>query len=279
MLLKEVITTDHAPYTLGVIERFETQASIQETFAIDDTILHQMNAGKFPFPVALHFWPTEPVVFLGMQDTRIPHFKAGVDVLKRAGYTPVIRPAGGLAVVGDPEVINFTLLFHATAKKPDIFQAYQVVVTLLNALVKPYGEAFSAGEVKTSYCPGKYDLSLHGKKIAGLAQRRVGNAIGLYVYLSIAGDQYHRGALIRDFYRQGIQGEPTKLNYPNVDPDSMANLSATIPNFATTRQFIDQLLATYQAIEGSKIEHFSLSDAALARHIEAMARRNERLHD
>lgn len=277
MLLEDYITTDHAHHTLGVIERFETQATIQETFAMDDTILHQMHAGTFPYQVVLHFWPTDPVVFLGMQDTRLPHFALGVDVLKAAGYTPIIRPAGGLAVVGDPLVINFTLLFHATKQKPDIFQAYQTVVTLLNRLLQPYHETLIPGEVETSYCPGKYDLSLHGKKIAGLAQRRVGEAIGLYVYLSLSGDQYQRGALIRRFYQQGLQGEQTKTHYPAVDPASMANLGDWVSPLRTPAAFIQALVAAYQDLTDAAVAPFTLSDQAIAPHRLAMQRRNERL--
>ncbi|MDO4679929.1 MAG: biotin/lipoate A/B protein ligase family protein [Aerococcus sp.] len=277
MLLEDYIDTNNDEYAFGVMTHFETTDTIQSTFAKDDTILHQMNTGEFPFPAALHFWPTDPVVFLGMQDTRLPYFEAGVDELEQSGYTPVVRPAGGLAVVGDPLVINFTLLFHATEQKPSINAAYQIIVDLLNALVKPYHEEFIAGEVETSYCPGKYDLSLHGKKIAGLAQRRVGDAIGLYVYLSLSGDQQKRGHLIRQFYQTGLQGEETKIHYPDVDPSSMANLSFTLPHLGTVENFSSALLATYQALDDVTLIPFQLTPEMMTPHLEAMKRRNERL--
>ena len=38
-------------------------------------------------------------------------------------------------------------------------------------------------EVETSYCPGKFDLSINGKKFAGLAQSRIKNGIALYLGL------------------------------------------------------------------------------------------------
>lgn len=192
-------------------------------FAIDESLLHQLTQAEQT--VFLHFWELTDTVILGMTDTKTPHLLNGVSYLQEQGFTPVVRHAGGLAVVSNPGVLNISLLFnHPFASINQVYEWMQELIQ--RAFPEAQAEhAIHAFEVSDSYCPGDYDLSIQGKKFAGIAQRRFKDAICVSIYLSVNGDQHQRGQLIRSFYDHSIKEEETRWHFPTVNPDSMQNLS------------------------------------------------------
>ncbi len=76
-----------------------------------------------------------------------------------------------------------------------------------------------AYEIADSYCPGTYDLSIDGKKIAGTAQRRIKDGVAVMMYLSINGDQPARGSLVRRFYQAGLKERFKSLGAANAAAD------------------------------------------------------------
>ena len=68
-----------------------------------------------------------------------------------------------------------------------------------------------AREIVGSYCPGSYDLSILGKKFAGISQRRIRKGVAVQIYLCVNGSGSERAQLIGEFYKnsQKIQ----KQNY------------------------------------------------------------------
>lgn len=277
MLLNDYITIDDTSYRLAVVKSFESQSSVKRTFAIDDAILHQLDDETFPSDAVLHFWPCEPTIFLGMQDTRLPHFHEALSVFRDQNYYPLVRSSGGLAVVGDPEVMNVTLLFNSKAKRPSLDQGYQFITDLVNRMLAPYHQHVTTGEVPTSYCPGRYDLSIGGKKIAGLAQRRVGNAIGVYMYISLTGDQDARANLIKAFYDEGKQGEETRIHYPDVDPNVMATLENYAPALSSLDTFTDQMLDQMLAMDAPAVSYIAPEEIDYATYLQREFQRNQRL--
>lgn len=247
-------------------------------FAVDDAILNAINQGKFDAPLAIHFWPTAPTVILGGMDTRLADFKSAVTWLhQEQGIFPVVRPAGGLAVVSDPEVLNVTLLLDTAQHKLSIDQAYEFIVTLLQKMMDEYDVELEVGEIETSYCPGKFDVSINGKKIAGIAQRRIGHAVGIYIYISIAGDQAKRGQLIQDMYRVGKADLDEKDRYPQVDPNIMQNLIDVSP-INTVEDFMKQILAVITA-EGVQLEKKDQRTLDVDMYVERMEKRNQEIYD
>ncbi|MCY7265085.1 lipoyl-[GcvH]:protein N-lipoyltransferase, partial [Pseudomonas protegens] len=55
-------------------------------------------------------------------------------------------------------------------------------------------------EITNSYCPGKFDLSINGKKFAGISQRRVRGGIAVQVYLCVEGSGSERALMMKHFY-------------------------------------------------------------------------------
>lgn len=247
-------------------------------FAVDDAILNAINQETFEAPLAIHFWPTRPTVILGGVDTRLPDFNQAVTWLYESqAILPVVRPAGGLAVVSDPNVLNVTLLMDTKNQAFTIDQAYEFIVALLQEMMDAHGVSLEVGEVATSYCPGKFDVSIHGQKVAGIAQRRIGHAVGIYLYMSISGDQASRGQLVADMYHEGQANQDEKGRYPQVDPSIMANLS-DFSSIDSVEQFVDDLL-TVIANAGVELAERSQDDLDTATYSQRMQKRNQVLYD
>lgn len=191
-------------------------------FALADSLLTYTGVHQKPL---LHFWPTANLVFLGMLDTKLPHFKEGLEVFRKHQTDFIVRNSGGLAVVGDEGVLNFSLILpETTENRMSIDEGYAYMFRLVNAAFKGYGKTIEAYEIADSYCPGEFDLSIDGKKFAGIAQRRLRNGVAIMIYLSVNGNQEERGRMIAEFYDAGLKDESVKWTFPKVNPASMANL-------------------------------------------------------
>ncbi|WP_408011830.1 biotin/lipoate A/B protein ligase family protein [Pseudalkalibacillus sp. A8] len=194
-----------------------------QSFAMDDTLCSSI--GSEDSPPTVRAWVHPKTIVLGIQDSRLPNLTEGVQYLKEQGYEVIVRNSGGLAVVLDDGVLNLSLVLSEKEQKIDIDLGYEAMVYLTEELLKPYGLAFERKEISTSYCPGKYDLSIDGKKFAGISQRRLRGGIAVQIYLCVNGSGSERAELIRQFYERAKDGQETKFTYPSVDPNVMASLS------------------------------------------------------
>ncbi|WP_251952951.1 lipoate--protein ligase family protein [Levilactobacillus brevis] len=174
----------------------------------------------------LHFWTMQPTVIMGLKDKRLPDLTAAIKAIQRHGYDYVLRNSGGLAVVSDAGILNVSLFAPLTTPPMSVDAAYAQMTTLVDAAWPEL--AIQHYEITHSYCPGDYDLSVNGLKIAGIAQRRSPNALVTMLYLSVNGDQLARGQMIRDFYTAGLAGQENTWDFPDVDPATMTTTAALI---------------------------------------------------
>lgn len=190
-------------------------------FALTDILTEYSKKNNQNF---LHFWQYEQTVILGMKDTRTPYFHEGIQELIKAGYQPIVRNAGGLGIISDQGVLNISLIFPQNEQeKISIDAAYEKMLTLTRLAFPTVSiEAF---EVTHSYCPGTYDLSINGKKFAGIAQRRIKNGISVMMYVSVNGAQQTRGQAMKRFYQEALKEDFGTDGYPAVVPESMATLA------------------------------------------------------
>lgn len=174
----------------------------------------------------LHFWTLEKTLVLGMKDLRVPHFNQAVSFLEQHAINTVVRNAGGLAVALDHNVLNISLIFPSGNQQGlSIESAYEQFYQWFRQTFNVYGLQLTAGEIAHSYCPGTFDFSIAGKKVAGTAQRRLKDATAVMAYIGIDGNQQKRGELVRQFYQKGLGSQFGTNGYPPVDPDSMATLN------------------------------------------------------
>ncbi len=213
--------------------------SALESFAADDTLCELVGSGKSAPTVRT--WVHDDTVVLGIQDHRLPHIEKGMNVLKNHGFKPIVRNSGGLAVVLDAGVLNISLVLSEKDNAIDISVGYDLMLDLVREL---FPEAtIEAYEIVGSYCPGSYDLSINGRKFAGISQRRIRRGIAVQVYLCIEGSGSERANIIRDFYNAGLQREKTKFAYPEIKPETMASLSELLERQITVQEVVLDLHA------------------------------------
>ncbi|WP_427138161.1 lipoate--protein ligase family protein [Psychrobacillus psychrodurans] len=197
--------------------------SALESFASDDLLCHLVGQGQSPATVRT--WVHSQTVVLGIQDHRLPFVEDAQDFLRTQGYSPIVRNSGGLAVVLDEGVLNVSIILPEAKQAIDIPTGYEVMLAFVELLFPEAGGKIEAYEIIGSYCPGSYDLSINGKKFAGISQRRLRQGIAVQVYLCIEGSGSERAELIRKFYEIGLQGENTKFTYPDIKPGVMASMN------------------------------------------------------
>lgn len=187
-----------------------------------------------------HIWPLEKTVILGMTDCRLPHLAQGLEVIRRQGYTPLVRSIGGLAVVADMGIVNLSLIIPGVLNEERLgmASAYQLMVACMKEIFSLADHEVEVGEISDSYCPGSYDLSIRGRKFAGLAQRRIKSGIAISAYISVSGPQVKRGELIRDFYQAAIGQDVAPQPYPRVNPASMASLSELLGKAVSPEEIV-----------------------------------------
>ena len=250
-------------------------------FAFGDVLIREVNQPDSP--TMLHFWPIEKMVILGMMDTKLPDLDEGFDFLEAQNYEVRVRPAGGLAVVADEGILNFSLVFREDdEEKVSIDDAYDVMVELIQKTFSAYGKQIDAFEIPDSYCPGKFDLSIDGKKFAGIAQRRFKKGISVMIYLSVNGDQQKRGELLRDFYQISLKNKETRWHYPDVNPDSMANLSDLLADESLTNDRVKtMILEALRTMENTVLDAKYTANMMQEYHLahEKMTQRNQKVLD
>ncbi|MGY3766369.1 lipoate--protein ligase family protein [Vagococcus vulneris] len=193
--------------------------------------------------IIFHFWQMSDCLILGMKDTRLPHLQAGLATVYNANYYPVVRNSGGLAVVADDGVLNFSLIIpeYFEQQEQSIDDGYTLMKKIIDTAFADFNHQIDAHEVSDSYCPGDFDLSIEGQKFAGIAQRRVKQGISVMIYLSVTGNQQYRGELVRQLYLNGLTEKFGTDGYPPVRPESMANLEDLLQTNLTISDVIYRL--------------------------------------
>jgi len=180
----------------------------------------------------VHFWVTPPTVILGMQDKRLNNIIPSLEMLSDKEYLFYLRNSGGLGVVTDSGILNFTI-FLPDKDNLQIDDAYEKMYSILKSA---FSDQIKTGEITNSYCPGTYDLSINGKKFAGISQRRSGNAVAIMAYISINGDQKKRSQLMKDFYEIGNFPKHKNIDFPEIDIHCMENLDQLLGQELTIDQ-------------------------------------------
>ncbi|KGX93845.1 octanoyltransferase [Pontibacillus halophilus JSM 076056 = DSM 19796] len=236
------------------------QFSAMQSFATDDALA--ISVGEHKSPPTARLWVHHNTIVMGIADAKLPYFNEGVAHLNDQGYRVVVRNSGGLAVVLDEGVMNISLIFP-DAKSLDIHDGYEAMVEFTKQLFKEEGKEIEAYEITGSYCPGTYDLSIDGKKFAGISQRRVKNGTAVQIYLCVNGSGSERAKLIRDFYEIGLKGEETRFTYPTIKPNTMASLSELFGKELHMEDVRNRILYLLHGLSGS-VMNDPLSDEEMA---------------
>lgn len=241
-----------------------------DSFAYDDVLQHLVSEDETP---RVRSWVHDNFIILGLQDMRLEHLDEGLKVLREKDYHYIVRNSGGLGVVLDGGVLNVSLVIP---KKdvPSIDDGYD---KMLEIIQKSFPELeIKAYEIVGSYCPGSYDLSVDGKKFAGISQRRIKEAVAVQIYLAVEGSGSKRAEVMKDFY--DVSSNPPRLD---MNPDVMISLSELIDGLTVT-DAEERILKTVETLFGDIQKSEQLTKDALDlfnKQRERMVERNERLND
>ncbi|MDA9470246.1 lipoate--protein ligase family protein [Enterococcus sp. 5H] len=253
-------------------------------FALTDVLTTFAGINHQPI---IHFWQLDHTMILGMKDTRVTNLASGINSLKQAGYNSIVRNAGGLGVIADTGVLNVSLILpNPNNKKISIDEAYTIMWQWIRSAFEDKTHLIKAFEITESYCPGTFDLSIDGRKFAGIAQRRVKDGTAIMIYLSVTGDQQKRGESVRDFYQASLKDDFGKNGYPPVDPSVMANLEDLIQRPLTIAEVKKELIRALSKDAAFEIDNQFISEALpsewfsteLNKQIEKMQQRNQLLN-
>lgn len=250
-----------------------------QSFAFDDTFSESV--GREESSNVVRTWIHQHVVILGIHDSRLPFLSDGIRYLtEEQGYNAIVRNSGGLGVVLDQGILNISLIFKGKTETT-IDEAFSVMYLLVAKMFEDEDVEIETHEIERSYCPGKFDLSINGKKFAGISQRRVRGGIAIQVYLCVEGSGAERAQMMKTFYDRAKQGQDTKFTYPNIEPNCMASLATLLDREITVQDVMFQLLYALKDL-GGRLNMDPITDVEWSRYegyFDKMIARNAKINN
>lgn len=229
----------------GYVLDFGLVESSKEFAGISDQVLRRLEEDTIILQI---FSQKRKAISIGFDDTKAPHFQEGVDYYRSLGYEVGIRGAGGRSVANDEGILNFSLQFK-TDMTPH--EQYVFFHKFMQDALSPLGITFDLGLVKGAYCPGKYDISIAGRKVSGTASRSViGNAL-VGGFLAVNGDQETRSKVISKFYE--ITDDVIR-----VDPKKMITIEEAAGRAVSVQEVKELLLEQFSKI-ANNIEPYDIN--------------------
>ncbi len=175
--------------------------------AVSHALLERVGAREIGPTFRLH--AAQPVLSFGRQDALAPGFKRAVSAAKDAGFTPVLRLAGGRAAVFHEGTLA---LAHATpepAPREGTRERFEATATLLAEAFTRMGGDARIGEVPGEYCPGAWSVNARGEiKLAGIGQRLIAGAAHVGGVVVASGTTRVREVLVPVYEALGIEWDP-----------------------------------------------------------------------
>lgn len=155
------------------VRRLDDQGLLQRQVPCDELMLEKVGSGEIGPSVIISNMPRCLVATL--RESRMPGFEAARKTLAAQGWPVVVRCSGGTCVPQGAGVLNLAIL-HPKVKGWLLEDGYRLLCDLLLELLAAYGLDATTGEVPGSFCDGRYNLQVAGKKLAGTAQRWAGGS-------------------------------------------------------------------------------------------------------
>lgn len=126
---------------------------------------------------AAHLWQSRQALVVTRGYTRLPGWTQACALSADAGWPVHVRGSGGGLVPLGPGVLNLSLAWRAEpAAMIDPHGVYRDLCGALSLALARFGINAVPQEVEASFCDGRFNLAVSGRKIAGTAQawRRIG---------------------------------------------------------------------------------------------------------
>lgn len=197
----------------------------------------------------LRVWHCNQSLIATPKESRMDGFKQAQQTLGRAGWPIHVRRTGGSCVPQGPGVLNFSMIY-GDKDGLDIEDSYLLLCKPLLAFLSQLGLSAGYGSVPGSFCDGRYNLQIQGRKVVGTAQRRRKDAktgtcyILAHACILVDLDLAEATGKINELYRLG--GSSTRFEEQActtlVDALSKQNSSAPAPGFVDIQKIFVQSL-------------------------------------
>jgi len=143
--------------------------------AVSRALLLRVADGELPETFRI-FVPDRIVAF-GRQDRTRSGYPAAVAAVRRLGFAPVERLAGGRAAVFHEETLSFSWAIPDANPQAAIHERFSEIAAVIAEAFAGMGIDARVGEVPGEYCPGQYSVNAGGRhKLMGVGQRLVRGA-------------------------------------------------------------------------------------------------------
>jgi octanoyl-[GcvH]:protein N-octanoyltransferase len=117
----------------------------------------------------LLLWRAPRALIVGRSDTRLPTFANAIDRLLAEGWPVLIRRSGGSACPVSSGTLQIALA-RTVLPELTIDAAYIELTNMIGTVLESYGLKAEIQGKPAAFCPGRYDMSVNGRKVAGLSQ-------------------------------------------------------------------------------------------------------------
>jgi lipoate-protein ligase A len=141
-----------------------------ERLALEQALLEEHAISDRPRSVLL--WECERALVVSQLDALLPGFESAARASADGGWPVTVRKTGGSAVAIGPGVLNFSVIESWRGTPPALAHGLDLVCAPIIRALAQLGVTGTIGAAPGSFCDGKYNVLVDGRKIAGTAQRR-----------------------------------------------------------------------------------------------------------
>lgn len=156
----------------GAADRTAAPASFEDFATAEAGLQRQQRLAEFVTPQharRLLLWRAPQALIVSRGDTRLPDFSGAAERLHAEGWPVLVRRSGGSACPVATGTLQIAIA-QATAPGFTMERGYGELAGLIHDALQSYGLAADIGAVPEAFCPGRYDIAIGRRKVAGLSQ-------------------------------------------------------------------------------------------------------------
>lgn len=194
--------------------------------ALSRAILEHVDSGHLA--ETLQVGMPHPVVAFGKHDTLADRFPEAVTSATDRGYDPVVRIAGGRAVVFHPGTVRFAWTLRVAEPAATMHARFDHLANAVVDALALLGVDSVVGELPGEYCAGSYSVHLaNGGKVMGVGQRLTRSAAQVGGVIVVEDAVTVNDVLVPVYEALGIPMDPAVTgcvaDARPVDPSSVAD--------------------------------------------------------
>jgi len=156
----------------GAADHAAAPASFEDFATAEAGLQRQQRLAEFITPERrrlLLLWRAPQALLVCRGDTHLPGFSRAADRLDAEGWPVLLRRSGGSACPIAGGTLQIAIA-QAAAPGFTIEHGYGELAGLIRDALRFCGLAAEIGAVPEAFCPGRYDIAIGGRKVAGLSQ-------------------------------------------------------------------------------------------------------------